>query len=84
MAEHKVKHTERLTRGEAARMLSEIARQLAEGPELVLALGDQQTSCTVADHVQIEVEVKATGGDGELEIELNWPGAEQETAPPPP
>lgn len=82
MAEHKVKHTEQLTRSEAARLLNEIARQLSEGPELVLVLGDQETRCTVADRIQIEVEVKASGGDGEIEIELKWAGTEQETATP--
>ncbi len=85
MAEHKVKHEEQLTRGEAARMLSEIARQLSAGPELVLALGDQEASCTVADRLEIEVEVKAArDGGGKIEIELKWAGVEQETAAPTP
>ncbi len=85
MAEYKVEHKEQLTRSEAARMVSEIARQLAAARELVLVLGDQEAGCTVADHLQIEVEVKAAhDGGGKIEIELKWAGGGQETAAPTP
>lgn len=80
MTEHKVKHHDQLSRGDAAQMLSEIARQLGEGPTLVLQLGEQQVSHTVPEHLQLEVEVKTKGDGVELELELSWPLAAQESA----
>ncbi len=78
MTEHKVKHHDKLSRGDAAQVLSEIARQLGEGPTLVLQLGEQQVSHTVPEHLQLEVEVKTKGDGVELELELSWFSAAQD------
>ena len=72
MADLEIERKERVTRAQAAKMLSALADALAAGAEAELDLGGTSLTLRVADDLRLEVEVEVDGSEIEVEIELKW------------
>jgi amphi-Trp domain-containing protein len=72
MADLEIERKERVTRAQAAKMLSALADALAGGAEAEFDLGGTSLTVRVADDLRMEVEVEVDGTEIEMEIELKW------------
>src|SRR5687767_6228906 len=81
MADLEIERKERVTRAQAAKVLSALADALARGAEAELDLGGTSLTLRVADDLRMEVEVEVDGSEIEIEIELKWSTAKAEPAP---
>jgi amphi-Trp domain-containing protein len=72
MADLEIERKERVTRAQAAKVLSALADALAAGAEAELDLGGTSLTLHVADDLRLEVEVEVDGNEIEIEVELKW------------
>ncbi len=72
MANLKFEKKERLSREDAAALLSDIAKSLASDGEFKLERSGEELKLDVADEVRVEFEVEIDGEETELELELKW------------
>lgn len=61
-----------LSRQEAARWLGELARAMADGTTVEVALAGSPVTLHLADELRCELEVEPSGDQIELEIEFKW------------
>jgi amphi-Trp domain-containing protein len=69
------KQTERLSRQQAAERLIDIAYALTAGGPLELSTADRRIRVAVAGELRLERELKSTGDQVALELELTWSAA---------
>jgi amphi-Trp domain-containing protein len=72
----KHKKAERLSRQQAAERLIDIAYSLTAGGPLELGGAGRRVAVPVADEVGLERELKSTGEQVQLELELSWSTAD--------
>ena len=83
MSDVKVENKTTMTRLEVSRWFAEVAEALAADGQVKLRLaGSSTVELEVPDSVRGEAEVEVDGDEIELEFELKWSTAPQETAVP--
>ena len=72
MGDFEHKDEERLSRGQAAERLVDIAYALTAGRPLELNSAGHRITVPTANEVRLGCELKSTGGRVELELDLTW------------
>ena len=71
----------KLQRNEVATFLRQLADGLQEDGTVEIEQDDWELKLSVAENVQLQVELEVNGDEGELEIELKWAtGASQRSS----
>jgi amphi-Trp domain-containing protein len=78
MSDVKVERKESLSRDDAAKWLSVLARAFAAGDHAELPFGTSSVSLHVPDRVRAELEVEVEGNEVEIEVEFKWSIAEHQ------
>jgi amphi-Trp domain-containing protein len=72
MSDVKLERKESLSRDEAARWLSMLAKAFGSGNHAELPFGPSMVSVHIPDHVRAELEVEVDGDQVEIEVEFKW------------
>lgn len=73
MSDVKVEYEQTITRGEAAALLSQLARAFAGDDDAEFPVGPSTVKLHVPGSVRAELEVEVEDDEVEVEIELTWP-----------
>ena len=72
MSRGKVEQKVRLSRQEAARWLGEVAKAIAAGGTVEVALSGEPVTLHLGEELMCELEIEPYGDKVELEIEFKW------------
>ncbi len=81
MSDGKLEQKITLSRQEAARWLADLAKAMADGGAVDLALVGPTVTLTLPDEFQCELELEPYGDKIEVEIEFSWPNPRLESSP---